>query len=260
MARRYRGTVTSPPPECGARTGTLLDHWKGGSTGPILLIYRLFLAAVSFSAYRNISQCFSHFFCPSFEFNGLHATHHWYLVTVDAPPRFAERVTRLPISRYGLPVQRLAWCFSVPPCNFWPPYQYSQCTSTAVQPYLRQSASLAPPVSSSSSSSSTSVYTSRQPLAMPPKTSARGQDDKPDGPATKERPSASSAKMRRNASQTSNNQPREAPTSAPTSAPAPGLSEPTPPTVSSLCSSQTSRVCCNSDRGHFRFLHPASRE
>lgn len=138
MARRYRGTVTSPPPECGARIGTLLDHWKGGSTGPILLIYRLFLPAVSFSAYRNISQCFSHFFCPSFEFNGLHATHHWYLVTVDAPPRFAERVTRLPISRYGLPVQRLAWCFSVPPCNFWPPYQYSQCTSTAVQPYLRK--------------------------------------------------------------------------------------------------------------------------
>ncbi|OAR00581.1 hypothetical protein LLEC1_00349 [Akanthomyces lecanii] len=66
---------------------------------------------------------------------------------------------------------------------------------------------------------------------MPPKTSARGQDDKADAPATKERPLASSTKMRRNASQTSNNQPREAPTSAPTSAPAPGLSEPAPPTI-----------------------------
>lgn len=75
---------------------------------------------------------------------------------------------------------------------------------------------------------------------MPPKISARGQDDKPDGPTTKERPSASSAKMRRNASQTSNNQPREAPTSAPTSAPAPGLSDPAPPTVSSLDLPQTS--------------------
>ncbi|TQV96518.1 hypothetical protein V2A60_003090 [Cordyceps javanica] len=65
---------------------------------------------------------------------------------------------------------------------------------------------------------------------MPPKTSARAQDDKPDGPATKERPSASSAKMRRNASQTSNNQTRELPT-VPTSAPAPSLSEPAPPTI-----------------------------
>ncbi|KAJ6783434.1 hypothetical protein PWT90_01681 [Aphanocladium album] len=66
---------------------------------------------------------------------------------------------------------------------------------------------------------------------MPPKTSARGQDDKPDGPAPKERPSATSAKMRRNASQTSSNQAREAPTSAPTSAPAPSLAEPAPPTL-----------------------------
>ncbi|KAM3510855.1 hypothetical protein MY11210_005517 [Beauveria gryllotalpidicola] len=66
---------------------------------------------------------------------------------------------------------------------------------------------------------------------MAPKTSARAQDDKPEGPATKERPSVSSAKMRRNASQTSNNQAREAPTSAPTSAPAPGPYEPAPPTV-----------------------------
>ncbi|OAA62319.1 hypothetical protein ISF_05328 [Cordyceps fumosorosea ARSEF 2679] len=66
---------------------------------------------------------------------------------------------------------------------------------------------------------------------MPPKTSARAQDEKPDLPAPKERPSASSTKMRRNASQTSNNQPREPPTSIPTSAPAPGLFEPTPPTI-----------------------------
>ncbi|KAM3526284.1 hypothetical protein NHJ13051_003540 [Beauveria bassiana] len=65
---------------------------------------------------------------------------------------------------------------------------------------------------------------------MAPKTSARAQDDKPEGNATKERPSVSSAKMRRNASQTSNNQTREAPTSAPTSAPAPGPYEPAPPT------------------------------
>ncbi|ATY60216.1 hypothetical protein A9K55_005922 [Cordyceps militaris] len=69
---------------------------------------------------------------------------------------------------------------------------------------------------------------------MPPKTAARGQDDKLDGPVTKERPSASSTKMRRNASQTSNSQAREPLTNVPTSAPTQGLSEPAPPTVSSF--------------------------
>lgn len=74
----------------------------------------------------------------------------------------------------------------------------------------------------------TAIYTHI--IVMPPaKSSGKGHDDKADAPTAKER-SATSAKMRRNASQTSATQGRDV-TSAPTSAPAQTANEPSAPTV-----------------------------